>query len=154
MQVVNKGWQFHQHKVEAGLPQGSALGPLLWNIYISDPLNLVLSAKAYSDDITISVAFTQGEETVLTFCLNATLKRLEAWRHRWQVSFAAQKTQLPEISRTASVIHIHFNRTVLKPQQELKVLDVTYGSKLSYKLHLRQLARTAAGKLASLRRKS
>lgn len=83
MRVVHNDMQSHQHKMEAGVLQGSGLGPLLWNIYIYDLLNFLPSSRAYADDITISVAFASGEETAVTSHLNATLKGLEAWGHSW-----------------------------------------------------------------------
>ncbi|KAK8376349.1 hypothetical protein O3P69_009773 [Scylla paramamosain] len=38
-----------------GVDGASGLGPLLWNIYINDLLCLIPSARAYIDDITISL---------------------------------------------------------------------------------------------------
>lgn len=53
------------------------LGPLLWNIYIKDLLNLVPSDRTYADNITVSMAFTPGEEASMTSRLNATLRLTE-----------------------------------------------------------------------------
>ncbi|MPD00432.1 RNA-directed DNA polymerase from mobile element jockey [Portunus trituberculatus] len=41
---------------------------------------------------------------------------------------------------------------MLAPQEEMKILGVTYDSKLIFRMHITQLARTVSGKLASLRR--
>ncbi|MPC63029.1 hypothetical protein E2C01_057121 [Portunus trituberculatus] len=52
----------------------------------------------------------------------------------------------------SSEIRLLFEGTTLAPQEEMKILGVTYDSKLTFRTHITQLARTAAGKLASLRR--
>lgn len=49
---------------------------------------------------------------------------------------------------------LSFGRTTLIPLRELKILGVTYNDKLTFKSQIMQLTRTAAGKLASLRRTS
>ena len=139
MRVVHNGRQSSPQKIEAGVPQGSVLGPLLWNIYINDLLNLVPCARAYADDITLSLSFAPGKERNATTRLNAFLRRLEDWGHRWQVSFAPQKTQLLVVSRTTSDIRLAFNKTTLTPQSELQILGVTYDNKLTFQAHITQL---------------
>ena len=154
MRVVHNGQQSSPVKIGAGVPQGSVLGPLLWNVYVNDMLNLVPSARAYADDVTISLPFSPGEEQVVTARLNTTLRRLEDWGRRWQVTFAPQKTQLLVVSRLTHDIRPILNEVQLAPQQELQILGVTFDSKLTYQAHITQLARSAAGKLACLRRMS
>ena len=72
VQVVHNGQQSAPQRIAAGVPQGRVLGPLLWNIYINDLLNLVPTAKAYADDITVSLAFSSGD-VAATSRLNTTL---------------------------------------------------------------------------------
>ena len=152
MRVVHNGQVSSREPIGAGVPQGSVLGPLMFNIYINDLLNLVPSARAYADDITVSASFTPGEETSVSSWLNNVLHRIEAWGQRWQVSFAPHKTQVMVVSRTPSRLHLTFQGTTLALQQEVQILGVTYDNKMTFKAHISQLARTAAGKLASLRR--
>ncbi|KAK3857033.1 hypothetical protein Pcinc_036688 [Petrolisthes cinctipes] len=109
-------------------------------------------AKAYADDVTVSVSFAPGDETSTISRLNTILHRLEIWGQRWQVSFAPHKTQLLVVSRTRHDIRLFFDGAFLTPSRELKILGVTYDDKLTFKPHIMQLARTAAGQLASLRR--
>ena len=152
LRVVHNGQQSSSHPIGAGVPQGSVLGPLLWNIYINDLLNLLPCAMAFADDITLTIGFSHGEEDTVTSSLNAILERIQAWGRRWQVSFAPHKTQLLVVSRTQHDIRPTFNGMPLTPQREMKVLGVTYDAKLTFRSHIEQLARTAAGQLASLRR--
>ena len=152
LRVVHNGQQSSPHDIRAGVPQGSVLGPLLWNLYINDLLHLIPSARAYADDVTVSVSYHPGEEASTVTRLNASLRLLERWGHSWQVTFAPHKTQLLVVSRTRQDIQLRFNGAALLPQEEVSILGVTYDSKLTFKSHISQLARTAAGKLTSLRR--
>ena len=125
---------------------------MLWNVYINYLLNLIPSTRTYADAITVSISFVPGEKAHITSHLNSILYSLEAWGQRWQITFVPHKTQLLLMSRTDSCIHLDFNGTTLTPQQEIKILGVTYDNKLTFRSHISQLARTAAEKLAILRR--
>ena len=64
------------------------------------------------------------------------------------------KTQLLLVFKTDSRIQVDFNGTTLTPQQEINTLGVTYDSKLIFRNQISQIARTAAAKLASLKKVS
>lgn len=49
-----------------------------------------------------------------------------------------------------SEIHLSFEGTTLAPQRQIKIVGVNYGSKVTFKANITQIART--GKLASLKR--
>ena len=84
--VVLNGQSSSWLNVNAGVPQGSVLGPLLFLIYINDlPENLISSSKLFADDTSIfSTAFDikrSGE------VLNQDLLTIKNWATQWKMSF-------------------------------------------------------------------
>ena len=138
--------------MRAGVPQGSCLGPLLWNIYINDLLHLIPSVRAYADDLTLAQSYSLGEEAATADHMNATLNRIVSWGSKWQVKFASSKTQMAIISRSSTRLHLSLDGEDIRRRDEMEVLGVTYDSALTFRLHIERLAREASGKLASLRR--
>ena len=76
LKVVVDGQESEKQPIRAGVPQGSCLGPLLWNLYINDLLNLIPSVRAYADDLTLAQRYSPGEKTATATHMNATLSRI------------------------------------------------------------------------------
>ena len=152
MSVVLDGKESTPQKIMAGVPQGSVLGPLLWNIFINDLLNLIPESKAFADDITLSQSYEPENEASAVLKANSRLNNIISWGRRWQVKFAPHKTHLMLISRSQSNISLNFDSRQVNSEDEVEILGVIYDKTLSYKSHIEKVARTASGKLAMLRR--
>ncbi|KAG0723280.1 putative RNA-directed DNA polymerase from transposon BS [Chionoecetes opilio] len=106
LRVVVNGHTSSENAIKASVPQGSVLGPLLWNVYFNDILQLIPEAKAYADDCTLtftSCERTDRHNTVIR--INRALQSIASWGKRWQVTFAPDKTQAVLISRRQDAVN-------------------------------------------------
>ena len=76
--VVLNGQYSPWTSVEAGVPQGSILGPLLFLIYINDLSDdLTTNVKLFSDDtLLFSIVHNMNTSTIN---LNSDLKKIKNW---------------------------------------------------------------------------
>ena len=101
--VVLDGQTSDWGDIEAGVPQGSILGPLLFLVYINDLIEVVESdINIFADDTFIFHIIDQFSTEVL----NRDLKKITEWANQWKMSFN------PDITKQA--IEIIFSNKINK----------------------------------------
>ena len=153
--VVVSGSESKEHKIEASVPQGSVLGPIFWNIFFDDILHLVPEAQAFADDCTLSFECMDNNHVQTIYHINEVLKTIISWSKKWQVTLAAEKTQLMLITRRPKPLNaprIVLNNENVSLQTSINILGVQFDEKLTFTEHVRELANRAAKKFACLRR--
>jgi hypothetical protein len=144
-------------RIQAGVPQGSLLGPTLFNLYINDipsienDSNVALSI--YADDTNISVR--SGTMDIAVRKLNAYIALLEPWLQKWRIKINTNKCTVTLFSRR----HRHY-RGSTRPVKifneniawttTTKYLGVTLDSKLTYRTHISGILRRANYRLKQL----
>ena len=157
LKVVVSGCTSAAHPVEASVPQGSILGPILWNVYFNDLLQSLSLVSAYADDATLSHSYDRQEAVNVIDAANRHLGDIMAWGKRWQVKFAAEKTQALVISRSQEDARLmegklKFGEDTLAIKDSVNILGVEIDSKLSFHRHLESVARKASLRVTLLRR--
>ena len=108
--VILNGPHSSWRDVNAGVPQVSIFGPLLFLVYINDlPIDLKFNPKPFADDICL---FSQID-------LNEDLDEIDNWTYQWKMNFnpdSSKKAQEVIFSRKDSnVLHppLTFNNVVV-----------------------------------------
>ncbi|GFW74654.1 probable RNA-directed DNA polymerase from transposon X-element [Trichonephila clavipes] len=90
----------NSHSISAGCPQGSLLGPLLFNLYINDiPSYSLTNISLYADDTAINATY-KNLKTV-TFAINKHLKLLENYYDRWKISINVENLVPSSLPKSA-----------------------------------------------------
>ena len=90
--VVLNTCSFSWSNVKSGVPQGFILGPVLFNIYVSDmPQNVDSILLQFADDVKMFRAIKTAQDY---FCLQSDIDKLVAWCKLWQLSFNVSKCNL------------------------------------------------------------
>jgi hypothetical protein len=78
--------------VNAGVPQGSVLGPLLFLLYINDiPESLSSTVFLYADDTSLFYPFPKTQPD-LSLNMQSDLDLLSLWSAKWRMTFKAEKS--------------------------------------------------------------
>lgn len=137
--IINKTTKM---AVNAGVPQGSVLGPTLWNVLYDGVLNLDwmegVTALAYADDLAIVVEAEDKREVI--FKTNETLEQISKWMGKNQLEIAPEKTKAAVLKGPRKWdfdFQLLGNRIV--PKHELKYLGVVLNYKLTFTDHVKYI---------------
>ncbi len=135
--------------IEAGVPQGSPLSPILFNLYQADiPKSPQTKISLFADDTCIFTSFRNPDS--ITTAIQNHLDQIQEWANSWKIKINAEKTQAIAITNkwarpqlenltiddidipwqdTVKYLGIHLDRRLnfnYNTQQKLKICNATY----------------------------
>lgn len=141
-------------KATGGVPQGSVLGPLLWNVMYNGILQLNLPAGVktigFADDIALLIV--AAELDVAKTMTNASVGVVKSWLSSMGLTLAEHKTEVVVISsrRARQYININVGECEIASKDSLKYLGMIIDSKLSFNSHIKYVEAKARASAVSL----
>lgn len=141
--VSVNNWMSNDHLIGAGVPQGSVLAPILYNIYTSDfPRLNNCEFAMFADDTCIYTSDVSGFniETQLQSALNT----IQTYFTNWKIKINASKTQAVFFTRKRKVCFLPSNRLIINRVQtewksSAKYLGVHLDKTLTFGLHIQEV---------------
>ena len=137
------------------LPQGSILGPLVFNIFMNSITDVHLSQDTelilYADDILL---FKPIDCQTNVYNLQQDLNRIVVWIREQGLSPDHSKTQLLPIIRCGRqpAINLIVDGHPIVPSKSVKYLGVLISSNLTWSDHIRSVCKSAKRQLCMMHR--
>lgn len=149
-----------QFSVEAGVPQGSPLSPILFMLYNSELFELCrnprigLSCIGFADDLNI-LAYGSSTEANCSV-LEQAHERCVKWARKFGIKFAPQKYELIHFStatkRYNMAAPVRIQGIEKLPTKDVRILGVWFDSKLKWSAHTREIKKKMSKQVGALLR--
>ncbi|KAL4104471.1 hypothetical protein QTP88_019769 [Uroleucon formosanum] len=138
-------------QIQAGVPQGSCLSPLLYIQYVNDlPLLDKIQTSIFADD---TMFHTARKNRNFAICqLQRQLDQTVIWIDRWRLKLNIEKTEAIIFGsrQNKHLRQIKIKNQTIKWKNQIKYLGVTMDSKLTMNGHTKTTTQKAKGVRASL----
>ena len=155
--VVLNGQVSQGTSIEAGVLQGSIIGPLLLFIYINDLSDdLLTNARLFADDTSL-FSLVRDINTSAAL-LNNDLRKISIWAFQWKMSFnldpskQAQEVIFSRKHQKISHPSIYFNNNPIESVSSQKHLGMILDPKLNFQAPIKNIL-TKVNKTIGLLRK-
>jgi hypothetical protein len=142
------GWR----RVLSGVPQGSVLGPILFNIFINDlddAATIRQLLKKFADDTKVGQVIENHSDVQE---LQATLDRLCVWANTWGMKFNVEKCHVMHVGRHNSKAEYTMNGIKLASTTRERDVGVIISDNLKQADQCKKAAQTASTVLAQIHR--
>ena len=139
--------------LKKGVPQGSILGPTLFNVFVNDLFSMFKTASLhnYADDNSLSVATKSKAETIRILTSESQLA--VKWFKQNFMEANASKFQALILNCKDSIV-FNIDNEEITSEQSVKLLGVHLDYKLNFHHHVSSLCKKAGAQLRVLQRLS
>lgn len=126
-------------ELSSGVPQGSVLGPLLWNVMYDEIFQLDLphnvSVVGFADDIAL--VGTDRTTPLLELAMNEALSKVADWLNSIELNLAVQKTEAVMLTSRKGYTRPSFKlgEQTIEVQRSVRYLGVLMDSSLTFIEH-------------------
>ena len=147
---VMSDWNF----INAGVPQGSILGPLLFLIFINDIVTDIGSnIRLFADDTSLYIIVEHPD--LAAKCINFDLHTISDWAGKWLVKFNPPKTESMVVTRKINKPNhppLFMSDVLIKEVSSHKHLGVHLSSDCTWHSHTERIKEKAWQRLNIMRR--
>lgn len=148
--ITANGVNSADFSINRGVPQGTILGPTLYNVYVSDQPAKRGTILQYADDTALIASDSAAKH--VTEKLQIQINSLSKYFTKWGITINGAKSEFVIIGKgSKGNNHLSIEGSKVSPTKTFKYLGIHFNNKNSPAKAIHERVKTAEGALAKLR---
>lgn len=124
------------NNIEASVPQGSVLGPILYSIYTADlPKSSHVMTATFADDTAVLAC--DVDPAIASKHLQDSLLSIQAWMKKWRIKASASKsTHITFTLRRSNCPPVTLDNQILPQTDHVKYLGMHLDRRMTWRHHI------------------
>ena len=154
--VIINGTCSNWKSINAGVPQGSILGPLLYLVYVNDIVNDIETLiSLFADDTSLLEVIDKHDPHTSFNKINQDLDKLKQWSDQWRSQFNESKSVYMILTKKRTeptYPSVKMNNIELKKVDSHTHLGLTINKNLTWNDHINKITAKASKRIDCLKR--
>ena len=127
--------------ISTGIPQGSVLGPFIFNIFMNDLVHVIKHSSLFASADDTQISYVHSKPAKIEVAINKDLANIDKWSEENSMKKNTSKYQAIVMGKSQVKPQFHCENAIVPVTEDFDILRVTVDDKIKFEKHIAKACR-------------